>query len=133
VAGISQERTPSDSKSWVIRLAHDGATLWKRLSENAGSNEAWGAAPTPDGGVVVVSAAQYGGLGESDARLVRFAPDGEIIWSRIVGGRSWTRPTAVITTRDGGILVTGYTTGRGAGYQDVWVVRLDGEGRLNRR
>jgi len=29
--------------------------------------------------------------------------------------------------------VTGYTTGRGAGYQDVWVVRLDGDGRLNPR
>jgi len=39
----------------------------------------------------------------------------------------------VITTRDGGILVTGYTTGRGAGYQDVWVIRLDAEGRLHRR
>jgi len=133
VAGLSQERTPRDSKSWVIRLAHDGKTLWKQLSREAGSNEAWGAAPTPDGGLVVVSAAQYGGLGESDARLVRFAPDGEIIWSRIVGGRTWNRPTAVITTRDGGILVTGYTTGRGAGYQDVWVIRLNGEGRMRRR
>ncbi|RIA56570.1 hypothetical protein [Dichotomicrobium thermohalophilum] len=133
VAGISQVRTPRDSKSWVIRLAEDGKTLWKQLSQNAGSNEAWGAAVTPDGGLVVVSAAQYGGLGESDARLVRFTPDGEIVWSRIIGGRAWERPTAVITTRDGGILVTGYTTGRGAGYQDVWVIRLDGEGRLNGR
>ncbi len=133
VAGISQERTPADSKSWVIRLAHDGTTLWKQLSQNPGSNEAWGAAATPDGGVIVVSAAKYGGLGVSDARLVRFTRDGDIVWSRIVGERTWTRPTAIITTRDGGIIVAGYTTGRGAGYQDVWVVRLDGEGRLNRR
>lgn len=133
VAGISQERSPRDSKSWVIRLADDGTTLWQRLSRDEGSNEAWGAAPTLDGGVVVVSAAQFGGLGESNARLVRFTPDGEIVWSRLIGGRSWERPTAVITTSDGGILVTGYTTGRGAGFQDVWVVRLDGEGRLHRR
>lgn len=133
VAGLSQERTPRDSKSWVIRLAHDGKTLWKQLSQNDGSNEAWGADSTSDGGVVVVSAAQYGGLGESNARLVRFTPDGEIVWSRIIGGRTWDRPTAVIATSDGGILLTGYTTGRGSGYQDVWVVRLDSEGRLNRR
>jgi len=133
VAGISQERTPRDSKSWVIRLAGDGATLWKQLSQHVGSNEAWGAARTADGGVVVVSAAQHGGLGESDARLVRFTPTGEIVWSRLIGGRTWERPTAVITTRDGGILVTGYTTGRGAGYQDVWVIRLDGDGRLHAR
>jgi len=133
VAGLSQERTPRDSKSWVIRLASDGKTMWKQLSQNKGSNEAWGAASTSDGGVVVVSAAQDGGLGASNARLVRFAPDGEIVWSRMIGGRTWERPTAVITTRDGGILVTGYTTGRGAGYQDVWVIRLDGDGRLNQR
>lgn len=133
VAGLSQDRTPRDSKSWVIRLAHDGRTLWKQLSQNDGSNEAWGAASTSDGGVVVVSAAQAKGRGKSKARLVRFAPDGEVVWSRNVGGRTWDRPTAVITTRDGGIVVTGYTTGRGAGYQDVWVVRLDSEGRLNRR
>jgi len=133
VAGISQERSPRDSKSWVIRLADDGATLWKRLSRDGSSNEARGAAPTLDGGVVVVSATQFGGQGVSNARLVRFSPDGEVVWSRVIGGLTWERPTAVITTRDGGILMTGYTTGRGAGLQDVWVVRLDAEGRLHRR
>jgi len=133
VAGLSQLRTPRDSKSLVIRLSDDGETLWQRLSSDIGSAEAWGAAPTDDGGVVVVSAAKLGGLGQSDARLVRFSPSGEIIWSRLHGGGKWSRPTAVITTRDGGFLVTGYTTGRGAGYQDVWVLRLDGQGRLNRR
>jgi hypothetical protein len=133
VTGISQQRTPRDSQSWVIRLSRDGETVWKQLSAHSGSNEAWGATPTPDGGLIVVSAARYGGLGESDARLVRFASDGTIVWSRIFGAQTWTRPTAVITTRDGGILVTGYTTGRGAGYQDVWLVRLDGDGRLNPR
>jgi len=133
VAGISQERTARDSKSSIVRLARDGSTLWQQLSGEAGSNEAWGAAATEDGGVVVVSAAKFGGLGESQARLVRFGADGEVVWSRLLGGQSWDRPTAVITTRDGGILVTGYTTGRGAGYQDVWVIRLDAEGRLHRR
>jgi hypothetical protein len=82
--------------------------------------------------VVVVSAAQYGGLGKNKARLVRFRADGEVVWSRLLGGRSWDRPTAVITTRDGGLLVAGYTAGRGAGYQDVWVMRLDHHGRLKR-
>lgn len=38
-----------------------------------------------------------------------------------------------IAASDGGILLTGYTTGRGAGYQDVRVVRLDSEGRIHRR
>jgi hypothetical protein len=133
VAGISQERTPRDSKSSIVRLARDGSTLWQQLSGEAGSNEAWGAAATEDGGVLVVSAAQFGGLGESEARLVRFGADGEVVWSRLLGGGSWDRPTAVITTRDGGILVAGYTTGRGAGYQDVWVIRLDAQGRLHRR
>jgi len=130
VAGLSQERTPRDSKSWVIRLAADGRTMWQRLSQEFGSNEAWGAAATVDGGVVVVSAAQFGGLGQSEARLVRFSPSGDVVWSRLHGSGAWSRPTAVITTRDGGILVTGYTTGRGAGYQDVWVLRLDSDGRL---
>ncbi len=130
VAGLSQERTPRDSKSWVIRLAADGTTMWQRLSQDFGSNEAWGAAATADGGVVVVSAAQFGGLGQSEARLVRFSPSGDVVWSRLHGSGAWSRPTAVITTRDGGILVTGYTTGRGAGYQDLWVLRLDSDGRL---
>jgi len=133
VAGIAQKRTPRDSRSSIARLARDGSTLWQQLSGETGSNEAWGAAATDDGGVVVVSAARFGGLGESQARLVRFGADGEVVWSRLLGGHSWDRPTAVITTRDGGILVTGYTTGRGAGYQDVWVIRLDGQGRLHRR
>jgi hypothetical protein len=133
VAGISQIRSPRESKSRVIRLAPDGATVWTKLSQWSGRNEPWGAAPTTDGGVVVVSAARSGAAGRTGARLVRFAPDGRILWARVHGGGTWDRPTAVIATRGGGFLITGYTTGRGAGYQDIWVIRLDAKGRLNPR
>ncbi len=133
VAGLSQKQSARDTQSLVVRLAADGKTVWRQLSDDDGSNEAWGAATTRDGGVVVVSAAKSGGLGRSNARLVRFSPNGDVVWSRLHGPGGWSRPTAVITTSDGGILVTGYTTGRGAGYQDVWVLRLDSNGRLNGR
>jgi len=130
ISGISQTRSPRTSRSWVIRLAPDGNTVWKILSRWDSSNEAWGLDSTEDGGVIVVSAAKPEGIGRSSARLVRLSADGDIVWSRLLGGATWDRPTAVISTRDGGVLITGYTTGRGSGYQDVWVVRLNSEGKV---
>jgi hypothetical protein len=56
--------------------------------------------------------------------------DGEIAWERTIGGALWDRPTALAASTGGDeLLVAGYTTTMGAGYEDFWLLRLDGQGR----
>ena len=63
-------------------------------------------------------------------RDVPIGRDGAVRWQRTYGGELWDWPGQVAVRPDGGLLMAGYTTSLGAGYEDVWVLRLDAEGRL---
>jgi hypothetical protein len=51
-------------------------------------------------------------------------------WSRTYGGTSIDAATAIAPTSDGGYVVAGGTNSFGAGWSDVWVLKLDGSGNV---
>jgi hypothetical protein len=100
----------------------------------------------PEGGVVVAGDA----LGASDRsfraqrakvpaggpadqrsiQVARLAPDGTPLWERAFGGVRWDVARGLTSTGDGGLVVVGSTMSKGPGKTNVWILRLDGEGRL---
>ena len=50
-------------------------------------------------------------------------------WDRILGGKGKDVALSVVGTADGGGVVAGHTTSRGAGKADAWVVRFDDTGK----
>lgn len=51
-------------------------------------------------------------------------------WARAIGGQSSDELTGVATTREGGMILVGYTSSFGAGQSDLWSVKLDAEGQI---
>lgn len=127
VAGISQQRTACDSKSSIARLdrlakaqqrsgqqgglGRRGHRGWRR---GCGLRRAVRRSGQKQGAACALSRGWRGRL-VAPARRTKLGP---------------------ANRRDhdarGCLLVADYTTGRGAGYQDVWVMRLDHHGRLKR-
>ncbi|WP_143763416.1 hypothetical protein [Methanothrix harundinacea] len=56
------------------------------------------------------------------------APD--LLWEKAFGGPGEERGISLQETADGGIIVAGYTTSRGGGGRDLWLVKTDSEGEL---
>ena len=52
----------------------------------------------------------------------------EATWAKIYGGRDDEEATSVVSLPDGGFLVAGWTESFGAGWEDVWLLRFEGEG-----
>ena len=115
---------------WLIRLTGDGATDWTRTLGGPMGDTPWSLAALADGGVVVAASTQSRGAGSADAWLLNLDRDGAVRWQRTYGGELWDWPGQIAVRPDGGLLMAGYTTSLGAGYEDVWVLRLDAEGRL---
>jgi len=58
--------------------------------------------------------------------------EGQLVWSRMLGGPNRDRLSSVAPTTDGGYILAGETTSFGAGGLDAWLIKVDSEGSIVR-
>lgn len=130
VAGQSGD-VLADSDAWILGINADGSLEWDIVLGGPKIDNAWGiTALDGDRFAVVAASASHGG-GGTDAWLIGLDGRGRVLWERHYGAALWDRPTGITRTRSGDIVVVGYTTSQGAGYEDYWVLRLDKDGYLH--
>lgn len=83
--------------------------------------------PTRDGGFILVGSTKSYGEGEEDIYLVKTDSQGEVHWSRTLGGPEADFGWAVHEVTDGFILA-GFTQSFGKGDFDFYLVKTDSEG-----
>jgi hypothetical protein len=86
--------------------------------------------PTFDGGYVVAGSTESFGAGYMDVWVLKLDGQGNVQWQKTYGGPNWDEAHAIAPTFDGGYVVAGSTASFGAGYEDVWVLKLDGRGNV---
>ena len=107
-----------------------GQETWSRTLRGFAPAESVSSRATSDGGFVTVGSTSQWGMGGTDIWVVRTNPAGGAIWQKAYGGAADDVGTAIRQTRDGGYIVTGWTSSFGAGGKDVWVLRLDASGNV---
>jgi|GEM_PF-2045785 len=99
-----------------------------------GDEFAWDIKETPDGAFVVVDLAQrYIGSGGRDIWILKIRKDnGEIIWQKAFGGPNDDEARSAVVAENGDIIIAG--TARsiilGTNNYDIWILRLDKDGKL---
>jgi uncharacterized delta-60 repeat protein len=114
---------------FVVRFAADGSLAWQRLFESPtafGSDTATEAAVAPDGSVYVTGTTF--GVG-GDLLLLKFSPEGTLLWQRRWGGSGFEGGQDVAVAVDGSVYVVGGTTTFGSG-NDLAVLRFTADGAL---
>lgn len=115
---------------WVLRLRPDGARRWAVTLGGSKPDSPWSVAAAPGGGALVTASTQSRGAGSADAWLLHLDAAGQVSWQRTFGGALWDWPGVILPVDGDSLLLGGYTTSSGAGYEDGWVLRLDARGRL---
>ena len=111
----------------LVKVEEDGTVEWRRRfydSENAFS---YSVAETDDGGYVLVGS-KRSGEEANDGWVLRVDAEGREQWRRSFGGDGADRFATVVTTTDGGYLAVGKTGSFSIEGEDVWTVKLDGDG-----
>src|SRR5207247_4873169 len=88
---------------------------------------------TTDGGYAVAGHTfSLPGRFDNDMYIVKLDSSGSLQWTKNVGGLNYEEAWSIIQTTDGGYVVGGWTASYGAGSADIYIVKLDASGTLQR-
>jgi hypothetical protein len=130
ILSASRSFGAGDYDAYLIRTDGSGNILWNKTYGSIGFDDAQYVQQTSDGGYIIAATSEKFGAGEQDVYLIRTDGNGNVLWSKTIGGTGIDIPYYIGQTDDGGYIVSGATMSYGAGDFDVYFIRIDGSGNV---
>jgi hypothetical protein len=130
IAGFTSSFGAGSGDVYVVKLDANGNLQWTRTIGRKGWDAGGSLIQTSDGGYAIAGFTLSLGAGGLDVYVVKLDANGNLQWTKTIGGPGNEIGTSLIQTSDGGYAITGYTSSFGAGGRDVYVVKLDANGNL---
>lgn len=127
------------SKAFIIMavsfsfLRAEAQTIFTKLYGGEGTDSNRSLVVTSDGGYISVGHAttSSGSLGYADFLVIRTDANGEAVWQKMYGGSGVEHAFEIIEAHDGNYIIAGFSTSpAGAGGQDAYLIKIDGNGNL---
>jgi hypothetical protein len=118
----------------ILKLNMNGILQWSYAIGNmCTTHQAWGhgIVETTDGDYVICGETACYGQGLRDVYVAKISSNGNLIWTRTIGGPGDDYGYEIIQTQDGGYAIAGHTFSFGAGNNDCYIVKLDSSGNLD--
>ncbi|HOE58200.1 MAG TPA: T9SS type A sorting domain-containing protein [Bacteroidales bacterium] len=123
-------RPPNNNQIVIFKTDNEGNYEW--FKEYGGStNDDYGACikPTLDGNYILAGYTYSFGSGLCDGYLIKIDPNGDTLWTSVVGGSSYDSFHFVQPTSDGGYIAVGSTQSYGNKEQG-FTVKVDSKGKV---
>jgi hypothetical protein len=128
IAGETQSFGAGLSDIYLIRTNADGDTLWTRTYGDTDIDVAFSVRQARDSGFIITGYTWSCGASYGDVYVVKTNASGDTLWTLTCGGASYDRGYSVLQTMDDGYAVAGYTYSFGAGYGDVYLIKMNPHG-----
>jgi len=109
---------------WLIRTDGYGNQLWERVFGGSGNDGCWSMVECNKGGFALAGYTGSFGAGGWDLWLVCTDMEGVHVGNHTYGGVNTDEGWSVVECSDGGFAIAGRTSSYGAGYIDMWLVRI---------
>ena len=130
ITGLTEPKGSFKWDVWLAKIDNNGNYLWDKTY--GGDNNDWAKSviSTSDGGFLISGCTYSKGAGKGDIWLIKTDENGNKQWDKTYGGSDSDWANSVISTIDGSFLITGYTKSKGAGQEDVWLIKTDNNGNM---
>lgn len=138
--GSSVQQTPDGGYVVVGTSTSQAAGIWL-MKTDANGNEIWArgyggtvvdignsVCQTADGGLILAGTIGSNYPPERQILLLKLNAEGETTWTRVYDGMSEDGVNSVQQTADGGYIAVASTSSRGAGGDDIWLLRMNDSG-----
>jgi hypothetical protein len=128
IAGSTKSFGAGKDDVYVVKLDANGNLQWTKTIGGTGYD--WGESliQTSDGGYAIAGYTESFGTRSGDVYLVKLDANGNLQWTKTIGGTGWDVGHSLIQTSDGGYAIASFTESFGARDLDVYVVKLDRNG-----
>ncbi len=122
-------------------IEFQGEIDWVKTYGGSNEDEAVGVIKTPDEGLLILGTTKSTDgdvtgktTNDQDFWLLKLDSEGNKIWDKTLGGSDDDVATSIISTSQGGYLLSGYSrsndgdVGTTAGFFDYWIVKIDENG-----
>jgi hypothetical protein len=128
IAGYSYVSEARGYDIYVIKTDSFGSPVWQKFYGGEMDDAAGCIQATDDGNFIVAGGTESFEAENSDMFWMKINPDGDVMWQRTIGGHNDEYANYVISTSDGGYLLSGYTNSFGAGFDDIYLVKTESDG-----
>jgi DNA replication initiation complex subunit (GINS family) len=129
IAGATNSFGVGELDVYVVKLDAHGNLQWTKTIGGENREAGNSLIQTSDGGYVIAGSTTSFGAGGDDVYVVKLDAHGNLQWTKTIGGKGWDAGFSLIQTSDGGYAIAGETYSFGAGERDVYVVKLDANGK----
>jgi len=115
---------------YILKLDVDGELEWEKIFGGSNYDAGYSIQQIQDGGYIVAGETKSFGAGDYNVYILRLDSNGKLLWKKTFGGSNNESATAIQQTKDGGYIVAGNTNFLWAGNSDVYIIKLDSNGKL---
>jgi hypothetical protein len=130
IAGYTESFGAGETDVYVVKLDAHGNLQWTKTIGGENDDKSYSLIQTSDGGYAIAGYTSSFGAGRDDIYVVKLDAKGNLQWTKTIGREYGDEGRSLIQTSDGGYAIAGYTKSFGAGWNDVYVVKLDAKGNL---
>ncbi|MEA3457369.1 MAG: hypothetical protein U9R21_01675 [Candidatus Thermoplasmatota archaeon] len=108
---------------WLIRTDDHGNEIWNKTY--GGIYDEWGKHVIRVHGGYVIAGAKASSHGNMDIWIIKIDEYGNELWNKTFGGKNSDYGNRILQLDDGGYVIVGNTISYGAGFFDIWLIKID--------
>lgn len=119
-----------DADVYAVKWNANGDVEWDKTFGGLGNDFGYSVVQNADSSFTIAGATTSGGEGLEDVLVTSISRSGQIQWTKLLGGQDTDIANRIKSTVDQGYILTGSTRSFGAGWQDVYLLKLNNAGEM---
>lgn len=116
----------ANTKTWLLKVDNSGNKQWEKKFDAKGGGWAEDVFETSDNGYILAGIVDNKISGNRDMSLIKTDHLGNSEWNKAIGGSSTDEAYSATQSTDGKYILAGWTSSKGAGSSDFWLVKTCG-------